>query len=84
MTTREPSGLNAATFTVSACPDNVAKAAPVLVSHNLAVLSADAVTIREPSGLNVAWTLDPCAPKGWPTQRLSNRPTIVRCYRTMR
>ena len=53
---REPSGLNAALFTQSVCPESVASAAPDLASHKRAVLSADAVTIRDPSGLNAAVT----------------------------
>jgi len=54
MTTRLPSGLNAALVTDPECPKSVASAAPVLASHNRAVLSTDAVTTRLPSGLNAA------------------------------
>ena len=47
---REPSGLKDALFTQSLCPESIARVAPVLASHNRAVLSADEVTMRAPSG----------------------------------
>ena len=54
VTTRVPSGLNAALSTGPVCPESVASAAPVLASHKRAVPSSEAVTTRVPSGLNAA------------------------------
>ena len=54
VTTRLPSGLNAAELTASVCPWRVARALPESASQTRAVLSADAVTTRLPSGLNAA------------------------------
>ena len=54
MTTRVPSGLNAADLTEPVWPARVASALPVAASHSRAVLSSDAVTTRVPSGLNAA------------------------------
>ena len=54
VTTRDPSGLNAAERTASVCPLRASSSAPVLASHTRAVLSSLAVTTRAPSGLNAA------------------------------
>ena len=56
VTIRLPSGLNAAVYTIAACPWSVARILPVSASQTRAVLSAEAVTIRLPSGLNAAET----------------------------
>ena len=52
--TREPSGLKAALFIQNLCPASVATATPVSASQARAVVSRDAGTTREPSGLNEA------------------------------
>src|SRR6185436_1111012 len=54
VTTREPSGLNAALFTAPWCPASVAMRVPLATSHMRAVSSSEAVTMREPSALNTA------------------------------
>ena len=79
VTTRLPSGLNAALFTSSVCPESVASAAPVWASHSRAVLSYDAVTTRVPSGLNAALITRSRMPEVWQAQRRSWRPTAARC-----
>src|SRR6516162_2747199 len=58
VTTRWPSGLNAALITLSGWP--MAAIEPwALVSHNRAVLSQDAVTMRLPSELNATLLTTP-------------------------
>ena len=54
VTTRVPSGLNAALQTGPSCCKGLPIGAPVAASHTRAVLSSDAVTTRAPSGLNAA------------------------------
>jgi hypothetical protein len=54
VTTRLPSGLKAALFTVRVWPLRTAASVPVSASHSRAVLSSDAVTTRLPSGLKAA------------------------------
>ena len=54
VTTRLPSGLNAALSTRPSCRKGWPIGAPVAASHTRAVLSLDAVTTRVPSGLNAA------------------------------
>src|SRR6516164_2232030 len=54
VTTRRPSGLNAALFTAFLCPLRTPICLPLSTSHSRAVLSPDAVTTRRPSGLNAA------------------------------
>src|SRR6516165_5502218 len=54
VTTRRPSGLNAALITTSSCPLRTPICLPLSTSHSRAVLSKDAVTTRRPSGLNAA------------------------------
>jgi phosphate/sulfate permease len=52
---RLPSELNAALFTAFSWPfSDSPMGLPVSASHSCAVLSADAVTMRLPSGLNAA------------------------------
>src|SRR5437773_7177525 len=51
---REPSGLNTADDTVLSCPRRIATALPVALSQSHTVLSLDAVTMRDPPGLNDA------------------------------
>ena len=51
---RVPSGLNCASHTQLSCPAMVAMGLQVAVSHTRAVLSPEAVRMREPSGLNCA------------------------------
>ena len=62
VTTRVPSGLNAALCTQALCPMSVASAAPVVASQTRAVASQEAVTMREPSGLNAALFTRPVCP----------------------
>ncbi len=59
VTMRDPSGLNAAEFTIASWPRRTAIALPVAASQMRAVLSSDAVTMREPSGLNAAEQTQP-------------------------
>ena len=47
-------GSNVALFTAAVCLESVTTTVPVVESHIRAVLSSDAVTMREPSGLNAA------------------------------
>ena len=54
MTTRLPSGLNAAEQTPAVCPRREARVLPESASQTRAVLSAEAVTTRLPSALNAA------------------------------
>ena len=54
VTTRLPSGLNAAEWTGSVCPWREARVLPESASQTRAVLSHEAVTTRLPSGLNAA------------------------------
>ena len=57
VTTRVPSGLNAAVTTTSRCSSGGVTGFPVAASHTCAVPSRLAVTTRVPSGLNAAaWT----------------------------
>ena len=49
-----PSGLNAAELTEEVCPRREARVLPESASQTRAVLSAEAVTTRLPSGLNAA------------------------------
>ena len=59
---REPSVLNAALFNQALCPESVASTAPVLASQTRAVASQDAVTRRDPSGLNATLLTKPECP----------------------
>ena len=54
VTTRRPSGLNAARCTRPSCFSGGVIGWPVAASHTRAVLSQLAVTTRRPSGLNAA------------------------------
>ena len=54
VTTRLPSGLNAAEETGAVCPWREARVLPESASQTRAVLSSEAVTTRLPSGLNAA------------------------------
>ncbi len=62
VTTRLPSGLNAAELTGPVCPWRVAMVLPESASQTRAVLSAEAVTTRLPSGLNAAECTEPRVP----------------------
>jgi hypothetical protein len=62
VTTRPPSGLNAALFIQNLCPDSVAVTAPVCAFHTRAVPSQDDVTTLAPSGLKAALLTRPLCP----------------------
>src|SRR5215470_13383471 len=63
VTTRVPSGLNAADLTSSSCPRRTLISFPVIASQIRAVLSADAVTMRFPPGLKAAEVIQETCPR---------------------
>ena len=78
---RAPSGLNLACATGASLPNGAPICWPVTASHTRTVLSHDAVTMRFPSGLNVAldtksvWPLNG-SPIGWPVAASHSRAVL--------
>jgi hypothetical protein len=78
ITTRLPSGLNAAPLTMFGRCMGLRIYAPVAASHMCAVVSGDAVTTCVPSGLNCALMTQPACCRVGRSARRSPHPTLGR------